>query len=423
MERIISQDFKETEIGLISKDWEVVRLEEIASIRNETIHPEYALNEIYVGLEHIIPSQIKLNNWGNSSEVKSTKNIFYKGDILYGKLRPYLDKSVICDMNGICSTDIIVLKSDTDIIDNIFLAYIIHHDFFIKFAIKTMTGVNHPRTSWSKLKHLSIPLPPLPEQKAIANVLSAVQENIEKTEAVINSTKELKKSLMNQLFTYGPVPINETEKVKLKETEVGLIPEDWDVVRLEEMAKKMKSGGTPRRNISEYWGGNIPFVLIEDMTNTGLYLTETKENITEKGLNNSNAWLVPPNSLLLSMYATIGETTINRMPLTTNQAILAIIPDVEFNIEYAAYMLKYHSERLKMQNIQSTQKNVNKGIVEKFLIPLPPFSIQKQIADILSAVDAKIEAEENKVKALEKLFQSLLNDLMTGKIRVREELA
>ncbi|MGQ9780597.1 MAG: restriction endonuclease subunit S, partial [Bacillota bacterium] len=91
-------------------------------------------------------------------------------------------------------------------------------------------------------------------------------------------------------------------------TELGPLPEEWEVVRLGEVAEYMRAGGTPSRKEPRYWGGGIPFVLIEDMTSCGLYLHSTKETISQEGLENSSAWLVPPGSLLLSMYATIGES-------------------------------------------------------------------------------------------------------------------
>ncbi len=111
------------------------------------------------------------------------------------------------------------------------------------------------------------------------------------------------------------------QKEGYKETELGLLPNEWEVVRLGDVVQKMKAGGTPKRGIKEYWNGEIPFALIEDITSCGLYLSKTKNTITEEGLKNSNAWIVPENSLLLSMYATIGETAINTIPLATNQAI------------------------------------------------------------------------------------------------------
>jgi type I restriction enzyme S subunit len=198
-----------------------------------------------------------------------------------------------------------------------------------------------------------------------------------------------------------------------KMTELGALPKEWGVVRLIEVAEKMKAGGTPKRGKMEYWGGNIPFVLIEDITNSGLYITKTKERITQEGLENSSAWIVPPNSLLLTMYATIGATAINKIPLATNQAILAIISKSNFNIIYGAYCLKYHAQRLEMQNIQSTQKNVNKGIVGNFEIPLPPPHEQHRIAAVLSAVQDAKEKTGAVIAAAKSLKKSLMRHLFT----------
>jgi len=204
-------------------------------------------------------------------------------------------------------------------------------------------------------------------------------------------------------------------------TELGPLPKEWRVVRLGEVAEYMKAGGTPSRKETRYWGGNIPFVLIEDMTSCGLYLASTKETITPEGLEHSSAWLVPPGSLLLSMYATIGETCINLIPVATNQAILAIIPSSTFCPEFGAYLLKFYSGRLAQYNVQSTQKNVNKRIVENFLIPLPPLPEQRAIAHVLRTVQRAKETTEGVIAALKELKKSLMQHLFTyGPVPVAE---
>jgi len=119
------------------------------------------------------------------------------------------------------------------------------------------------------------------------------------------------------------------------------------------------------------------------------------------------------------MYATIGETAINKIEVATNQAILVIIPKPCFNVEFGAYVIKYYKKFLYNKNIQSTQKNVNKAILKNFKIPFPPLEEQKKIADILSTIDNKISIEENKKKYFEALFKTMLNKLMTGQIRVK----
>lgn len=222
----IPKGYRWTTLGGLPEEWEIAKLGDVSQKRNEPTLPSKDGKFRYVGLEHIDPGELRIKRFGYDNQVRSSKNRFYHGDILYGKLRPYLDKCVQSDFEGICSTDIIVITA-SEKIDGYFLVDLMHLKSFVQNATKTMTGVNHPRTSWQAISQFFIPIPPLQEQKAIANVLQTIQEAKEKTEEVIRATKELKKSMMKHLFTYGPVPPEEAERVKLKETEIGMMPEDW----------------------------------------------------------------------------------------------------------------------------------------------------------------------------------------------------
>lgn len=184
-----------------------------------------------------------------------------------------------------------------------------------------------------------------------------------------------------------------------------------------ELAVTLKAGGTPNRKHKDYFGGDIPFVLIDDITSCGTYLRATKETITRKGLDSCSAWIVPEGSVLLSMYATIGATAINTIPVATNQAILAIIPSENCNPEFLCYCLQAHKRHLARLNVESTQKNVNKGIVSSFAIPLPPLSEQKAIAHILSSVRRAIEAQERIIQATTELKKALMQKLFSEGLR------
>ncbi|EEP60453.1 restriction endonuclease subunit S [Sulfurihydrogenibium yellowstonense] len=425
-----SKGFKETEIGLIPEDWEVARLGEVFEVKqgkqlSAKENRDGKVLKPFLRTSNVLWNKIDLSELSympfSESEFKNLK--LKKGDIL------------VCEGGDVGRTAVWDgqideisyqnhlhrLRSVKDSINNYFFAYWMEYAITIKNLYhQNANKTTIPNLSSSRLKAFPIPLPPLEEQKAIADILSTVQNAIEKTEKVINATKQLKKSMMKHLFTYGAVAVDEIDKVKLKESEIGLTPEHWEVVRLGEVVEKMKAGGTPKRSEKRFWGGSIPFILIEDLTKNNLYIEDAREYITEEGLENSNAWIVPENSLLLSMYATIGKTAVNLIPVATNQAILGIIPKRDrLNVEFGAYLLKFHSKRLLSQNIQTTQRNVNKGIVENFLIPLPPLDEQQKIANILTTIDQKIQAEEKKKVALRSLFKTLLHQLMTGKIRVR----
>ncbi|MCS1411608.1 MAG: hypothetical protein M2R45_04809 [Verrucomicrobia subdivision 3 bacterium] len=198
------------------------------------------------------------------------------------------------------------------------------------------------------------------------------------------------------------------------------LPDDWSLVRMDELATKLKAGGTPSRKNKDFFGGDIPFVLIDDMTSSGVYLESTNETITQAGLDACSAWMVPENTVLLSMYATIGATVITTFPVATNQAILAIIPREGCDREYLSFCLQAHKAHLARLNVESTQKNINKGIVSSFAVPLPPLPEQKKIAHILSTVQRAIEAQERIIQTTTELFKTMLHQLMTAQIRVTE---
>jgi len=170
--------FKETEIGPIPVGWNVVQFGKACKLSRENVDPREWPEMPYVGLKHIESGEPKLRRWGDSSEVKSSKKHFRPGDVLYGKLRPYLDKAVLAEIEGICSTDILVLKADPDHTIAEFLVHSLHTQRFLSYAVSTTTGTNLPRTRWTSLKGFKLALPPLPEQRRIAHVLSTIQRAI-----------------------------------------------------------------------------------------------------------------------------------------------------------------------------------------------------------------------------------------------------
>lgn len=195
------------------------------------------------------------------------------------------------------------------------------------------------------------------------------------------------------------------------------VPETWSLTPIEELAETLRAGGTPSRKNKAYFGGGIPFAIIEDITGCGTYLDSTKQAITREGLEASSAWIVPKGSVLLSMYATIGATAINTIPVATNQAILAIVPKETCHPEFLCYCLQAHKRHLAQLNVESTQKNVNKGIVSSFRLPLPPLQEQKSIANILLTVQRAIEVQERIIQTTKELKQALMQKLFSEGLR------
>jgi len=191
---------QDTPIGPIPAHWRVVRLGEVVTLRKGTVHPSDVPNARYVGLEHLISGDIHIKQFGRANTTRSTKTVFEKGDILYGKLRPYLDKAAVAEWPGVCSTDILVLQP-MEKRASLFLVYLMHTPFVLNHAIATTTGVNHPRTSWKALSQALVPLPPLDEQREIARILQTVDRKIEAEEARKEALDDLFRSLLHHLMT------------------------------------------------------------------------------------------------------------------------------------------------------------------------------------------------------------------------------
>jgi type I restriction enzyme S subunit len=209
-------------------------------------------------------------------------------------------------------------------------------------------------------------------------------------------------------------------ETEFQETEIGKIPKDWKTAKLGEICEKIKAGGTPLTTKKEYWNGNIPFVKIEDMTSSGKYLMKTSSSITNTGLENSSAWLVPENSLLLAMYGSLGEVSINTIKVATSQAILAIIPKEKNDVEFLYYWFLYFKPRWRKYAKPTTQANLTAEIVRNSTIPLPSPQERIKIAEILSTVDKTLEDVDKTISRLERLKKALMGELLTGRIRIKE---
>ena len=264
-----------------------------------------------------------------------------------------------------------------------------------------------------KLKKYPFPLPPLPEQQKIASILSTVDEKLENIDAQISKTQELKKGLMQQLLTKG---IGHT---KFKSSELGDIPDSWEVVVLSNYAVSF-AGGTPLRSKKEYYeNGTIPWVKSGEVNQ--MNILKTREHITEEAINDSSAKLIKVNSVLVALYgATAGNVGMLRIEAASNQAVLAIsakTDDIVNNFIY--HYLKLVTRKLMSLTQGSGQPNLSKGIIDSLKIPLPKKSEQQKIATILSTVDEKITSLQTKKQTYQQLKKGLMQQLLTGRIRVQ----
>ena len=180
-------------------------------------------------------------------------------------------------------------------------------------------------------KSLKMKIPSINEQKKIISLLEVLTKKEQLLEQKYQYYQEFKKYLMQQIFA---------QKLRFN------FNDEWKVVKLETLIEKGKAGGTPSSTNSNYYNGDIPFLSIKDMTEQGKYIVKTEKSITEEGLNNSSAWIIPKYSLLYSIYASIGLVAINRAEISTSQAIYGIILKKGVSLEYMYYYLIYFKKNI-----------------------------------------------------------------------------
>ena len=292
----------------------------------------------------------------------------------------------------------------------------LHYQFVKRYdEVRNITGSDdRSGLNLALIRLIPIALPPLFEQKKIAHILSTVQRAIEAQERIIQTTTELKKALMHKLFTEG------LRHEPQKQTEIGPVPESWEVAKVGDFAK-IQSGGTPTRDVPENWiGGTIPWVKTGEIDYC--IIKDTEEKITPVGLSNSAARLYPAGTLLMAMYGqgiTRGRVGLLGLEAATNQACASITPTDEQKLSsvFLYYYFQYHYENLRKLGHGANQRNMNAALIRSFPISFPEDDEQIAVVSALESLDAKSELHNRKCEQLKDLFRTLLHELMTAKIR------
>lgn len=397
-----TEEYKQTELGELPKEWEVVRLDSISKIGSGGSAPQgekyFHGKNPFIRVQHLNLESYSINNYDLITEeaVKKYKlKLFPKGTIVFPKSGAsiYSEKRAMLPFDAYVVSHLCTIQA-TNKINRNFLYFFLRGKKLAEKKAET-----YPTLNLFEIKELQIPLPPLPEQQKIASVLSTVQDAQEKTDKYIDALKELKKSLMKHLFTYGAVSFEDADKVELKQTEIGMIPKDWEVVKFEDclsddrikvsklqQSQFKKIGKYPivdqsQDLISGYWDNQedlfsspLPVVIFGDHTRTFKYI--------------DFPFVCGPDGTKI------------------------LIPNI--SKAHPRYFYYY----LKLLTIPSRGYNRHYSLLKDYLIPLPSLPEQQRIASILSAIDEKIQAEEQKEEALKETFNSLLKNLMTAKIRV-----
>ena len=345
-------------------------------------------------------------------------------DVLFATVRPTLKRIAVVPKEldgGIASTGYCVLRSDQNKIYPRFLYLFLLTDHFNARMAGLERGANYPAVRDSDVKNSWLPLPPLPEQKKIAHILSTVQRAIEAQERIIQTTTELKKTLMHKLFTEG------TCGEPRKQTEIGLVPESWEVVPLTECAV-VQTGIAKGRKVKPDEAIELPYLRVANVQDGYLDLSEMKTITIRK--SEQQRFSLQDGDVVLTEggdFDKLGRGFIWNGQVADcvhQNHVFAVRPDTSrFSSEFFAYQSQSPYGKRYFLSVAHKTTNlacINTTKLKAFPVLLPSPDEQQEIVKTLRNIDDKLSLAHSKKARLQDLFRTLLHELMTAKVRANE---
>jgi len=364
-------------------NWKTLRLGEIAIQDRQIIVPdsEEATTRPYLGLEQIEPVTGRILSLDSGSvEGKSTTFAFDETHVLYGKLRPYLNKVATPNYKGRCSTEIIPLLPQG--VDRDFLAFLLRTDAVISAVMSEKTDSRMPRADMDVLLRLEVTIPePLSEQHRIAARLKAQLAEVETARQAVQVQMRDADGLRTRLLRQTFDALHAAPQKILGE---------WATTT---------SGSTPPRGDKRYWSpAEIPWVKTGEVAFAPIKRTE--ESISRLALRECSLTLLPPRSILIAMYGqgkTRGQSAILEIGATTNQACFAILPNETWDAAFLHHWLMASYEHLRRlsEGRGGNQANLNGKLLNALKIPAPTIAEQRRIVQRLKAQLAQTDTLRN----------------------------
>lgn len=396
-----------------------LRSERVAALKNRELP--------YIGLEHIAQGAPRLLGSASSDSSTSANSVFSKDDILFGKLRPYLRKSIRAPFDGYCSTDILVLRCRDGILPS-FAAHVFQWEEVFRYASATSAGTKMPRTSWNDLKRCPILAPPTEaEQSSIATVLDLVDRAIADTELIVSKLQQIRAGLIHDLVTRG---IDETGKMRdplnrpdgFKDTTAGRIPQCWETIRVCD-AGEVRLGR--QRSPAQQHGQHIrPYLRVANVFDGFIDYSDILSMNFEP--HEQETYGLRPGDVLLNegqALDLVGRSAIFSGPANAfcfQNTLIRFRCNASTMPEFCQALFKYWLDTRRFVRVARQTTSVAHLGADRFAempFPRPPLDEQLRIADCLRRHMAHQEAEESRLSKLLHIRSGLTDGLLTGRVR------
>lgn len=400
-----------------------VKLIEIAELNSRQIDKNFTYKYIqYIDVSSVTKGSINNIQYLKTTEAPSrAKRLVEKNDILYSTVRPNLEHYVFIkedvETNTVASTGFVVITPKKGFVDPYYLHCLITRPQYTQYLsqIAEQAVSTYPTITPNVMADLELTLPPLSEQKRIANILSSFDNKIEILKKENKILEDIAEDIFKEWFIKYNFPNKDGRPYKdnggmMIDSELGPIPEGWRVGKLGDFGQVI-CGKTPSTKNSSFFGGNYPFIKIPDMTE--LYVFKTESTLTDLGSKELNDKIVPANSICVSCIATIGKVSITTEDSFTNQQINTIIPNQNIYREYLYFTLNNMQEYLEMiGNRGSTTFNINTEMFRNLEIVTPKEELLGSFSSATANLFEKILVNTKLTMNLEIQKDKLLKELV-----------
>ncbi len=375
-----------------SGEWEEKGLGDIVEISKSKYNPVNRKKSYKcIELENLSQETGRILGYFNSDEQKSIKNKFNEGEVLFGKLRPYLKKYWKAEFDGVCSSEIWVLKGKG--ISNDFLFRIVQTDKF-NFISNISSGSKMPRADWSYMSEFSFSIPSLEEQQKIANFFSLIDQKMEKQRKKVKSLEQYKKGMMQKIFS---------QEIRFKDENGGEYPE-WKKTKIGQLFAERSSKGFASKE------------LLSVTINNGVIKRNEIEGKDNSSENKENYKLVSISDIVYnSMRMWQGASGVSNYEGIVSPAYTVLVPQKSVNSHYFGYLFKttkmIYQFRVNSQGLTSDTWNLKYPLIKDIAIKVPSFEEQGKIVALLSQFDFKIKNEQKKLELLNQWKKSLLQQM------------
>lgn len=412
MEQFLTGKTRQPELSV---NWETKRLGEFVSVRNEKVLPSDVAPETpCVELNHIVQDKGRLLQFSTAQQSKSLKYRFYSGDVLFGRLRPYLRKYWLSDRDGICTTEIWPFVTDPLKADNVFFLAIIQCDQFIK-AASISYGTHMPRADWSIIKNLEICLPKVREQRIIAGILSDVDGLLDALDASIAKKRDIKQAAMQQLLT--------------GKTRLPGFRGEWKNRRLGNTLKCLPTASNPRSDLNEF--GEVEYIHYGDVHAHSQPVLNCQRTVLPRiegmrveksiSLEDGDLVMVDASEDLAGVGKSVEVQGVGEKRVIAGlHTILCRGHPDHWAMGFKAFLQFVPALKLALVRMASGTSvyAISKKQLADVDLSLPSLLEQEAIVSVLSDMGSEIEALEQRRDKTRAIKQGMMQQLLTGRIRL-----